>query len=182
MAFIRGASKKDVPSRVVLESSKISNVDDMLMFAESKGIQMEPLDLNEIVNILGLKLTFEPLQNDVSGSLYKDKIDGYWRIKVNSLHHPNRQRFTIAHEVAHYILHRKDSTEFNDSEFFRNSELNSMEREANSFASEVLMPREKFMAYIKNTSSKIEDIASHFHVSAQAVQLRAKSLGLAERA
>jgi Zn-dependent peptidase ImmA (M78 family) len=22
------------------------------------------------------------------------------------MHHPNRQRFTLAHEIAHYVLHR----------------------------------------------------------------------------
>ena len=70
-------------------------------------------------------------------------------IGVNALHHPNRQRFTVAHECGHLILHKAQITKevHVDKDFpmlMRDSVsaagVNEMEIEANVFAAELLMP------------------------------------------
>lgn len=69
------------------------------------GIQSVPTPVEKIAKLLGAELRFSPLDNELSGMVYiKDEVP---IIGVNSLHHPNRQRFTIAHELGHLELHRK---------------------------------------------------------------------------
>ena len=66
-------------------------------------------------------------------------------IGVNEDHHSNRQRFSIAHEIAHFVLHHGDT--YIDKGYrvhFRDLESGSgtkrEEMEANAFAAALLMP------------------------------------------
>lgn len=59
---------------------------------------------------------------------------------------PVRSRFDLAHELGHLILHSKIS----DKEFSNNSKI--LEKEANRFASALLLPREEFVKDIYNAS------------------------------
>lgn len=56
------------------------------------------IDLKNIINILGLKIKYQILDERSSGYL-EGKI-----IYVNSKDSRNRQRFTIAHEIGHYLF------------------------------------------------------------------------------
>lgn len=173
MAFITRKKKSfnDAPQ----DFPDIHNGEDLIAYAEDKGIEVTPLDLPKLTQHLGIAMLLEPMKEDESGSLAKDK-SGKWIMKVNSLHHPNRQRFTISHELGHFIKHRGIHESFKDSTFFRNGESNYIETEANKFAAELLMPKKAFDDFIKNVSSTVEDIAKHFQVSSMAVRIRAKSL------
>lgn len=148
---------------------------DLLAHIKAAGITLAPLDIRAVVKLLGIKLSIEPLDNDISGYLSEDS--GVWSIAVNSLHHPRRQRFTIAHELGHYFLHRHHQQSFVDKKLFRNGDSNHMETEANRFAGDILMPEDLFRAFIVSSSSKVEDIAEHFGVSSMAVRVRASQLG-----
>ena len=57
-----------------------------------------PVPVDRIAKGLGATLQFAPLDDELSGMAYVK--DGKPIIGVNSLHHPNRQRFTIAHEIG----------------------------------------------------------------------------------
>lgn len=173
MAFIK---KKPKIIKIPASFEKLVTSDDVLSFAVRKGIEVDPLDVSELSVALGIKTYFEPMDGDNSGSLKKDKKTGEWKMTVNSLHHPHRQRFTIAHEIGHHVQHGAFKDEFIDTNFFRNAESNRIEAEANRFAAELLMPKDKFDAYLE-VSSKAEDIAAYFHVSSMAVRIRAKQLG-----
>ncbi len=176
MAFIkRKGSVK--PAEVAKDFSDIAGAAELLSFAEKRGINVEPLDVAELSKALGIKMSFEPMKGEDSGSLKKVKKTGEWIMRINSLHHPNRQRFTIAHELGHFIKHSMRCDEFSDAAFFRNGETNPMEAEANGFAAELLMPAESFRRYIERESSEVDKIANHFQVSALAVRIRAKQLG-----
>lgn len=142
--------------------------------ALDNGISDEPLDLRALVALLNIRLEIKPMVSDVSG--YLKNISGRWVIGVNSLHHPRRQNFTIAHELAHYCLHTENMSDFEDTVLFRNGDSNSVEAQANNFAAELLMPENAFREYISNNSSNIEEIANHFNVSTMAVRVRAKVL------
>src|SRR4051794_28798785 len=70
------------------------------------GIQKPPIAVDVIAKHRGIKLQYEPFEDDISGVLYRDFNQTI--IGVSSLHHPNRQRFTIAHELGHFFLHEVD--------------------------------------------------------------------------
>ena len=176
MAFIkRKAAVKS--AEAPKDYSELEDAGDLLNFAAKNNIRTEPLDISSLAQLLGIKMIFEPMKGDDSGSLKKNKKTDEWVMKVNSLHHPNRQRFTIAHELGHFIKDSANQDEFSDTVFFRNGESNPMEVAANQFAAELLLPEESFRKYVESTSSKVEDIADHFHVSSLAVRIRAKQLG-----
>jgi Zn-dependent peptidase ImmA (M78 family) len=109
-------------------------------------------------------------------------------IGVNEDHHPNRQRFTIAHELGHFILHRDDSSIFVDKTltFYRDGQSSQgvyiQEIEANAFAAELLMPEAVIHQYVMNgidlhEEKRIESIAKELRVSQQALTIRLISLG-----
>ena len=69
--------------------------------------------------------------------------DAEWGIFYHPAARPERRRFTIAHELGHFVLHRERYGEFNCSKEGIYSGLDSLvaiEREADEFASNLLMP------------------------------------------
>lgn len=143
--------------------------------AKANQIETSPLNVEELIRSYGIELKRRPLADEVSGHLKVE--NGEWNITVNSLHHPNRQRFTLAHELAHFLLHAGYSEEFIDKKLFRDNSSNSMERQANSFAGALLMPEDDFRKFVRSVSSSIGNIAEHFGVSPMAVRMRARELG-----
>jgi Zn-dependent peptidase ImmA (M78 family) len=153
-------------------------IDDM-------GITQPPVPVEKIARRLAAQVRYSPLDDELSGMIFikEDKPI----IGVNALHHPNRQRFTIAHEIGHLSLHRDHiSKEVHvDKQFpvlMRDANaatgVDSIEIEANGFASELLMPEDLVMACLKDSSVDIDDdgfitkLAKKFKVSPQAMQLR----------
>lgn len=148
----------------------------LLGFAQTHKIELEPLDVASLAEKMGVNIRYEPLEDNISGSLKKDRITKKWVITVNSLHHPHRQRFTIAHELAHYCLDSSSQEDFTDKIFFRNGCLSKVEKVANKYAAELLMPESAFRRQVK-ISPRVEDIARYFQVSSAAVVFRADELG-----
>ncbi|AHL74614.1 hypothetical protein CH92_05690 [Stutzerimonas stutzeri] len=176
MAFIRRKSI-DTAKQPLVSDGQLT-ADQIRAKAKELQLCISPLDIHALTKALGIELLCVPMDDEVSGSLsaYPDKQG--WLMKVNSLHHPNRQRFTIAHELGHYFKHRKTQENFVDQNFFRNSNSNRMEAEANRFASELLMPETEFRERVKSLNGSIEAVAQEFKVSTLAVRVRAKSLGM----
>lgn len=92
-----------------------------------------------------------------------------------------RQRFTLAHELGHHILGHvtpENPMKRDDSSSFRSNSVAYMEREANQFAAELLMPKVALDHYIlKKQESNIASLASKFQVSQVAMRYRLKNLG-----
>ncbi|MEX0732376.1 MAG: ImmA/IrrE family metallo-endopeptidase [Aquisalimonadaceae bacterium] len=179
MAVIkRRPDRGSVASRNVRLAKPSSSVtaEAILKSAAANGIRTVPLDIDKLVQAYGVSLKRRPLEDDISGHLKAG--DTGWIITVNSLHHPRRQRFTLAHELGHFILHSGgDHRDFVDKALFRSDQTSPEETEANRFAAGLLMPSEEFKRFAKDQSSKVEDIAEYFGVSALAVRVRAKELG-----
>lgn len=104
-------------------------------------------------------------------------------IGVNSLHHPNRQRFTIAHELGHLLLHKDEVHIDRSFRVNRRDEVSSLavdpdEIEANRFAAELLMPYNLVMADLLECEIDLEDedeirrLAKKYEVSLQAMTHR----------
>lgn len=147
-----------------------------------------PVDLNELFVELGLKYekTFD-LDDDISGEIERMSQD-HFVIRTNASQSNIRQRFTAAHELGHYILHKLLlGSGVDDSKAYRSDLVNGNfqnknikkrhETEANRFASVVLMPDPLVNAEFEKTSS-INDLATTFQVSERAMEIRLKTLGL----
>lgn len=147
---------------------------DALRIAQYKTLDTKPLDVEALVSALGIRLQPEIMDNDISG--YLRASNGDWIIGVNSLHHPNRRRFTIAHELGHYFLHRHIGN-FEDRALFRRErQSNPQEWEANDFAASLLMPSSDFRMALANTNGDLEAVARQFGVSKLATSFRQESI------
>ncbi len=146
-----------------------------------------PVDVYEIARIFNITIRRQALEDEVSGMLVvKDKRA---IIGVNENHPETRQRFTIAHELAHYFLHLQDEGVFIDATpaFFRDPDSHTglirQEIDANTFAAELLMPADEVYKQLsKEPLAAFDDLgvrrlATHFGVSTQALTIRLTRLG-----
>ncbi len=137
---------------------------------------LPPIDLNRIIRKYNIQLKTGKFSNpDISG-VYDRKACS---IYVAQDDQPERQRFTIAHELAHYFL----DDNVKEDIFLRSEALNldkegkKQDMEANAFAASLLMPEflvKRIWMQFKNT----ETIAQVFGVSNSACYYRLKNLGL----
>ena len=98
MAFMK---RKNIDNKVINGEPIIANTpEELLSYASNNGICIEPLDVSGLTQKLGIVMRMEPMAGEESGCLKKDKA-GKWVMTINSLQHPHRQRFTIAHELGH---------------------------------------------------------------------------------
>ena len=146
-----------------------------------------PVDVRQIIQTLGIEIVEEPMEDSMSGMMVVKGSRAV--IGINQSHHPNRQRFSLAHELGHYLLHRLQQTVFIDSStvFFRNG-LSSegtdfYEIEANIFAAELLMPREAIYETVHQPLDAFDEralarLAMQFGVSTQALTIRLTKLNL----
>lgn len=155
------------------------------------GFREIPVPVDRIARSLGARLRYSPLDEELSGFVFiKDDVP---IIGVNSLHHPNRQRFTIAHEIGHLQLHREFITttvhvdkQFAESVLKRDTSSASgterLEVEANQFAAALLMPGFILDELLEQSPIDIEDgsameiWAKDFVVSRAALQYRIRNL------
>lgn len=135
-----------------------------------------PVPIDRIIKDIGLPLTYKPLADNISG--YIERQNGGYQIVVNSNHASTRRRFTAAHELGHYIYHRDLLGEgVGDNRAYRtegtdlpNPNIRPMhERQANSFAANVLMPRHR-LSDVAGESTAV--LAARFAVSQQAMKIR----------
>ena len=138
-----------------------------------------PINVYQIAANLGMIITFETLPKSLHGLRgFSYKESGFHLIVINKIHSVELQRFTVAHEL-HHLLYDSNSTLFSCGSFNENE---SLERNAEHFAAELLMPRssiERLISYPKNVQYlTINLLAKHFNVSYQAAAIRLQKFGL----
>ena len=136
-----------------------------------------PVNTGMMAKRLGLRIVDEDLPDNISGAIRKDpdaSPSGYL-IAVNRRHHINRRRFTVAHEIAHYVLHRAQIGDgYEENELRRDHAWNGMEVEANEMAADILMPPAAVDQAVKEGVETVEDLARRFMVSEEAMRRRLK--------
>jgi hypothetical protein len=152
----------------------------MLLSEQSKIIKEHqrraPVRVAALADALGLKVySTARLSPDVSGMIKIDLAKGGqsgYAIYVNGSHAETRKRFTIAHEIAHFILHKNLIGDgiVEDALLRARGLSNSVERQANGLAADILMPWHLLEPAIPNNT--IEDLASMFKVSRDAMSYR----------
>lgn len=184
-------------NKSLLKSASIEASANRLLSTHS--IQNAPIDVVGIASALGVTVHFEQLEDEVSGMLVVKNDERH--IIVNKGHHPNRRRFTIAHELGHLMLHYKQGDEvYVDTKLVvyhrsgRNQDYShphatttpQQEREANSFASALLMPKSIVEQFVDSQGIDVFDefdlarLAQAFDVSEQAMYIRLNTLKLVQ--
>jgi hypothetical protein len=162
-----------------------------------------PVDVDEIARLLRIKVTehADPSAANMIGkiTLSPEGPAEVWINPAENAYGP-RRRFTLAHEIAHFCMHRStDRHEFIDDKSTMNrseSYWNSYESEANRFAAELLMPqrliesigRRVIDAYkVEHNTEKmpltrfIDLMATQFRVSHPAMEFRLRNVGIGKR-
>lgn len=112
--------------------------------------------------------------NTLSGIIRKDpdSPDNY-NIYVNAEHHERRRRFTIAHEIAHFVLHRDIIGDgISDDALYRSGLSNKIEAQANRLAADILMPWELLDPLLDGGTTDIDELSKAFNVSRSAMSIR----------
>ena len=159
---------------------------------EDCGISTPPVPVDVIAKSLGARLRYAPFDGELAGMLVRDEGAGTVMIGVNSLHHLHRQRFTIAHECGHFVLHKgkrvhidhafrvncRGATRVNPRNNLSFRAMDPEEIEANRFAAELLMPFDMIIDDLTARDLDIEDeselkvLADRYQVSVQALTFR----------
>ena len=163
--------------RLRVRYTKIENLVSQLLL--KLKVQSLPIPVEKIASQFGITIQRGDL-GDKSGLLVREKTKVL--IGVNSTQSRTRQRFTIAHELGHFFLHRGISRHIDDDKLvnFRSviseQATNVEEIEANFFAANLLMPKlyilEENIAEILEDQSKLIKLAKKYNVSPQAMTLR----------
>ncbi|MGE3993739.1 ImmA/IrrE family metallo-endopeptidase [Pseudorhodoplanes sp.] len=138
-----------------------------------------PVPVGAIAKDFGLVVKVATMPADISGEIKPDATaEGGFKITVNR-HEPKiRQRFTIAHEIGHYLLHRDlIKGGLTDTVLYRSKLSNSREAEANRIAADILMPWTLIMLWKEQYHARsfeglVEEFAAKLEVSEIAMCIR----------
>ena len=146
-----------------------------------------PVPVDEVARYLGIQVDEADLGEECSGMLVRE--EDYAVIGVNVNHHEHRKRFTIAHEIAHFMLHGGEA--YIDRPLHidlraadSGSGTQQEETEANQFAAALLMPADQVRAAVAEQpfdpaqDDELPNLARRFKVSPQAMTTRLIHLGL----
>lgn len=107
-------------------------------------INTPPVDPEALAEAMGIEVVYARLKPDVSDSISGFIVPSKQKIVVNQAIHPNRKTFTIAHELAHHILHADYTISDDYRVFNRMNEYDGdkpdEEKEADAFAAHLLVP------------------------------------------
>lgn len=128
----------------------------------------------ELLEDKGIKIIAVDLPENVSGSkafVEREDADKVAVIVVNSRHNGERQRFTLAHELAHLVL---EFVEMNDRD---------QEKAADHFAGAFLMAKEMLISLLGKHRSAISigelvELKKLFRVSLAALVVRCRQVGV----
>lgn len=161
---------------VALESRLVGKQSPRNILEQFGLAEKWPVPLEELAAKLGYSSHgFSPSRPDlteVSGVVDHQKKT----IWINSDQALHRQRFTLAHEIAHVVLHGGQAPI--DYRHTMHDPGNPKEAEANQFAAELLMDRLLFARKYFDCKADVKALANYFGVSEDAARYRIKRLKL----
>ena len=147
--------------------------EDIKHIFEKLNISEPPVPIEKIPGLFSLKVVYyNKFPDNISGTIIQQ--EDLKAIGVNSNHPKVRQKFSIAHELGHFLLGH-DSQHIIDDTFDKPT---NNEQEANKFAAEILMPAEMLKKDIGNSEYDIPSLANRYEVSEQAMSIRLLESGL----
>lgn len=137
-----------------------------------------PVKLGAIAKEFGVRVLLSTLPRGTSGQIGQE--NGEFVIRINRHEAKHRQRFTLAHELAHFFLHRDlvvAEGGWSENVLLRSGQPASIEYQANRLASDLIIPSAmladataEYLGPI--TSEVIEDLARRFRVSTAAMEIK----------
>lgn len=155
----------------------------LTQFWQKLGPNTYPLDISKLIEgVIGSPDFTDRLLTKIGrfdsfeGCLARTIGTNTWTILLNSSSgNSRRRRFTFAHELGHFMCHRSIQNRFEDTDKTLNDFTNSLEKEANEFASWLLMPaniiREEF-GTMPWCTQYLSILAARFECSLQACAIR----------
>ena len=151
------------------------------MILDRLGIEEVPIPIVAIMKSLNFQVVAGELKDEISGIIgIDDDLAKNFKsskvIAINNKDNVGHQRFTMAHELAHYLFDFDVSNQivyYNTYNTFEDE--NEEERRANYFAANLLMPEKKFKKEFDNVVIKnnlyvtVEKLSQIFKVSGEAV-------------
>lgn len=143
---------------------------------ELADIHTYPVNVQKIADILQISVQRGHLDDNLAGFAYQK--GGVKIIGVNSSESETRQRFTLAHELGHMMLHKQETVNYDQELILMRDVRASMgtdvkEIDANRFAAELLMPENELAEDLKNNSLP-DMLSDHYEDSAGFKKLCAK--------
>ncbi len=132
-------------------------------FKQTTGTKIEyEVPVIDIAKYLGFHVEYlDSMADHHSAIIYPDNM----LIGLNKSHHEHRQRFSLGHELGHYLLKHKSEFELPPEE------ARICNREADEFSGELLVPLESLKRSLNHTKS-ISDLAHLFNVSQDVITIR----------
>ena len=181
---------------MAIPKTRIRNIVERLL--KEGHVSSPAVPVEALIKSQGIEVIKRRFDDDTSGFSFFDRKTQKNIIGLNSSHAPTRQRFTLAHELGHILLHKNEAgglhVDEHDIRFrFRDQRSaagsDSHEREANAFAAELLMPkaflqREEILQDGLSISSEtaVRTLAKQYGVSVHALSFRLLNLGLIDSA
>lgn len=153
-----------------------------------------PVDVCTIARNLGIEIIETPFPEnlELSGMLVREGNRTY--MAVNQIQSSHRKRFTVAHEIGHFLLDESKTVWIDKRVSFRKeadvgtpANYKLEEVRANRFAAELLMPEDAVSIRFRQSTHDGDDwdeegplvaLAAEFDVSLQAMLIRLQGLGL----
>ncbi|KJU76587.1 hypothetical protein N619_28585 [Ectopseudomonas oleovorans] len=162
--------------RILKTSNEWASIDQSARDIVSKYQESFPVAVGAIASEFGIKVLKSTMPGSYSGEIREE--NGVVTIKVNRHDVKERQRFTIAHEIAHFLLHRdRLANGIVDDVLYRSRLSDTLEKEANRLAADIIMPVSLIKKFLEeNRDLKQDDkqrkLAEEAQVSLVAVKIR----------
>lgn len=141
-----------------------------------------PVRLSELAKAFGVPVKAATLAPGISGEIRPNE-NGFV-IRINRHDPPKRQRFSVAHELAHFLLHSDQiGAGISDDVLYRSSLSDRREAQANRLAADILMPddlvrQQVEAAHEKGVGDLVLFLAEEFAVSEAAMRIKLDQLGV----
>lgn len=141
-----------------------------------------PVRLSQLAKALGVPVKAATLAPGISGEIRPDGES--FVIRVNRHDPSKRQRFTVAHELSHFLLHVDQiNTGISDDVLYRSSLSDRREAQANRLAADILMPDDLVRTSVEEAQEKgvgdlVLFLAEQFSVSEGAMHIKLEQLGV----
>jgi Zn-dependent peptidase ImmA (M78 family) len=134
------------------------------------GLGEPPIDVWGIASKLGLEILELSLPSWFFGVLMRVEGDPY--IVLNKAQPEHRKRFTLGHEIAHFLFHTEEFA------YMKNCKRESYHREADVFAAELCMPTYLVAEEARKWFNDYRFLARTFQVSETAMVRKMQEMGL----
>jgi len=146
--------EKKIIDQLIKDYNSNQEINDQIPVNIVEKIKEQNIELNELCY---------DLHDEVLGEIKKE--NGKYKINIQGYDFNYRRRFTMAHELGHYKLHKDllDDEGLDDglsyeTMYRKNAKISSMEEmQANKYAIEMLVPKELIISIVKELN-KIKEI------------------------